>query len=193
MLNRRAYGVLLHPSSLPGREPIGTLGMEAFEFVDWLVSADASIWQTLPLTMNGKFESPYFSLSAFAGNIWLIDVAGLADAGLVDFDELDAYLHAHPLDARVDFARLYRVKWPVLVAAADRFLAADDHPWRADHDDFVARSSAWLDDTCRFFAIREARGTPDWWTWPDAERTRTPEALAEVDRTLAASIARWRS
>lgn len=192
-LHRRAYGVLLHPSSLPGREPIGTLGAEAFEFVDWLAEAAASIWQTLPLTINGKFDSPYFSLSAFAGNIWLIDVADLAAAGLVELDELDGYLHAHPLDARVDFARLYRVKWPILVAAADRFLASSNHPWRADHDEFATRSGAWLDDTCRFFALRDAHGTPEWWTWPDDQRMRLPEALAAVDRQLASSKARWRS
>ena len=32
----RSSGILLHPTSLPGKYGIGTLGKEAFAFVDFL-------------------------------------------------------------------------------------------------------------------------------------------------------------
>jgi 4-alpha-glucanotransferase len=45
----RKSGVLLHPTSLPGKAGIGTLGKEAYKFIDWLESAGQSLWQILPL------------------------------------------------------------------------------------------------------------------------------------------------
>ena len=62
-LSRRASGVLLHVTSLPG----GRLGREAYELVDWLVEAGQSWWQVLPLNPPDAFGSPYTSSSAFAG------------------------------------------------------------------------------------------------------------------------------
>lgn len=39
----RTSGVLMHISSLPGDEGIGTLGVSAYEFVDFLKKADKHI------------------------------------------------------------------------------------------------------------------------------------------------------
>ena len=39
----RAAGILLHPTSLPGPYGIGDLGAGARTFVDWLVTAGASL------------------------------------------------------------------------------------------------------------------------------------------------------
>ena len=61
---RRSSGVLLHVSSLPG----GTLGREAFRFVDWLAEAGQSWWALLPLGPPDSAGSPYASSSAFAGH-----------------------------------------------------------------------------------------------------------------------------
>src|SRR5262249_25576516 len=61
---KRASGVLLHPTSLPG----GRLGEEAYRFVDWLAAAGQSWWQVLPLGPPDTFRSPYNAASAFAGS-----------------------------------------------------------------------------------------------------------------------------
>ena len=53
---------MLHPTSLPG----GTLGPEAYAFVDWLAAAGQSWWQVLPLGPPDGLGSPYASESAFA-------------------------------------------------------------------------------------------------------------------------------
>lgn len=42
--NRRA-GVVLHPTSLPGRYGMGEIGGEAYRFVDWLADAGMQLWQ----------------------------------------------------------------------------------------------------------------------------------------------------
>ena len=70
----RASGVLLHPTSLPGRHGIGDLGAEAHAFVDFLAATGQRWWQILPLGPTGYGNSPYQSHSSFAGNPLLIDL-----------------------------------------------------------------------------------------------------------------------
>ena len=64
----RASGVLLHPTSLPGRHGIGDLGEEAHAFVGFLAETGQRWWQMLPLGPTGYGNSPYQSHSSFAGN-----------------------------------------------------------------------------------------------------------------------------
>ncbi len=99
MFSRRSSGVLLHPGSLPG----GTLGPEAYRFVDWLEAAGQSWWQILPLGPPDRYGSPYAARSAFAG--W----AGLCaepDAA-VSPEEIEAFraLHGYWLDDWAAYAR----------------------------------------------------------------------------------------
>ena len=68
ILDERTSGVLLHVTSLPGPHGIGDFGPAAYHFVDWLQSAGQSIWQWLPTTPIGPGDSPYQSVSAFAGS-----------------------------------------------------------------------------------------------------------------------------
>ena len=71
-MDDRAAGVLLHPTSLPGRYGIGDMGDELIAFLDWVEEAGMTIWQVLPLTPPGYGNSPYGCLSSYAGNPLLI-------------------------------------------------------------------------------------------------------------------------
>ncbi|MDH3293537.1 MAG: 4-alpha-glucanotransferase [Acidimicrobiia bacterium] len=201
----RTFGVLLHPTSLAGPEPIGTLGAEAEAWVDWLATTGAGVWQILPLTVTGDDGSPYFSPSAFAGNTSLIDLRDLAAIGLLDEGDLHPPTRrrgrstsrgrrppADPADgAGVDREALARWKQPLLTAAADRFLADRDHRWRAEYDEFVATAGeTWLTDVCHFFALKDRNPDTPWWEWDDGLRTRRPRALARSRKELAADIER---
>ena len=64
----RASGILLHVSSLPSRFGIGDLGPAALAWLERLREAGQSWWQALPLGATGYGNSPYQSLSSFAGN-----------------------------------------------------------------------------------------------------------------------------
>ena len=68
----RSTGVLLHPTSLPSRGGIGDFGPAAYEFIDFLADGRQGLWQVLPLGPVGYGNSPYSSISAFAGNPLLI-------------------------------------------------------------------------------------------------------------------------
>ena len=77
----RSAGVLLHPTSLPGPYGIGDLGDEAQQFISYLHHGGIKIWQVLPLTPTGYGDSPYQSLSVFAGNPLLISLEKLVTEG----------------------------------------------------------------------------------------------------------------
>ena len=85
---KRSSGVLLHITSLPANEGIGTLGKPAFEFVNWLKAAGQKYWQVLPIHPTGYADSPYQSPSAFAGNPLLIDLWELVELGLLAPDDI---------------------------------------------------------------------------------------------------------
>ena len=97
----RCSGILMHPTSLPGRFGIGDLGDEAYWFVDFLASAGQTYWQVLPLSPTGYGDSPYQGLSAFAGNPMLISPQKLMEAGHLSAADLEAMPHFP--DDRVDF------------------------------------------------------------------------------------------
>jgi 4-alpha-glucanotransferase len=80
----RSSGVLLHVSSLPG----GTLGREAFRFVDWLAEAGQSWWVLLPLSPPDWAGSPYASASAFAAHRGYLE----RPRARVVADELEAFV-----------------------------------------------------------------------------------------------------
>lgn len=178
----RRAGILLHPTSLPGRHGIGDLGPAVDRFLDWLVAAGMRSWQILPLVPPGAGDSPYSSWSAFAGNPWLIDLDDLAAHGLLEPGALpDQGWHA-----RVDFAAMQAFKGPRLRDAARRLLAG--HAWSADFEAFCA-SAIWLDDAASFAAIKQAQGGQPWWLWPGGLRCREAKALAGARADLAGPIA----
>ena len=79
----RASGILMHITSLPEAEGIGTFGNKAYEFVDFLKAADQTYWQILPIGPTGYGNSPYQAFSAFAGNPYLIDLKTLVEEKLL--------------------------------------------------------------------------------------------------------------
>jgi 4-alpha-glucanotransferase len=177
---RRTFGVLLHPTSLAGSEPIGTLGAEANGWVDWLASTGAGLWQVLPLTYTGHEDSPYFSPAAFAGNPWLIDLHELADAGLL----ADVDLPTTVFDGPVDFDATREWKLPILHRAAGMFLRDPAHEWREEYEGFVAGAD-WLADTCHFIALKQVDPDTAWWDWDEPLRRRDPAAVAASATELA--------
>jgi 4-alpha-glucanotransferase len=186
--SRRA-GVLLHPTSLPGPWGIGDLGDEAIAFLDWAVAAGLTVWQVLPLGPTGAGNSPYGSLSAFAGNPTLISPERLVAERFVERDEIAPPSGSDP--DRVDFGEVIPWKIDLLRKAWDRFTHSAEAWQREAFDEFCddERTAAWLDDWAIFMAIKVRSGGVAWTEWQKPLRDREPGALEEARVELADEIA----
>ncbi|MEW6764734.1 MAG: 4-alpha-glucanotransferase [Pseudomonadota bacterium] len=167
-LARRRAGILLHPTSLPGKGGHGTLGKEALYLIDRLAACGISVWQMLPLgpthdAPNG-LGSPYQCLSSHAGNPELICLDSLRQLGWLAGDASslkEAYegfkRHASPHD-------------------------------REAFSTFVAREADWLEDFALFMALREQQGRKAWFDWPAQLRDRHPSAMQQMRAALRERI-----
>src|SRR5689334_2267738 len=115
----RSSGVLLHPTSLPGRFGIGDFGGEAYRFVDWLAGARQTFWQLMPLTPTGYGDSPYSSFSAFAGNTTLVSPEKLVESGLLSTSDIQDAPDTPP--ERVDYGKVIEYKRGLLEKAFQNF------------------------------------------------------------------------
>ncbi|MFZ5879385.1 MAG: 4-alpha-glucanotransferase [Chloroflexota bacterium] len=189
MTFKRASGILLHPTSLPGPHGIGDIGPQAYRFVDFLADSACNLWQVLPLGPTGYGDSPYQCFSAFAGNPYLISPEELIGDGLLAAEDL----RDKPAfdETRVDFGIFIPWKLSLLGRAYDRFGSEASAGLREALATFRAANAAWLDDYALFMALKEAHGGGSWDGWPAALRQRDPQALAEARKTHAESIARY--
>jgi 4-alpha-glucanotransferase len=184
VLDQRAAGVLLHPTSLPGPAFAGNLGPAAHRFVEWLRAAGQRLWQMLPVGPPGFGASPYQVFSAFAGNPLLLSLEPLRRAGLLRASDLDAPRDPQP--HRADFERAARYRLPRLRKAYDHFQARPAA--RAALERFGA-AHPWLADWALFAALKEAHGGAPWPAWEPELRDRRPRALAVARRRLADEVA----
>ena len=178
----RESGILMHITSLPAPYGIGTMGKDAYAFVDFLVKAGQRCWQILPLTPMGYGDSPYQSLGACAGNHYLIDLDTLAEEGLLEKEEIrNIPWGSNP--KRVDFGAMYAHRMAVLRLAFQRFA-----PDKA-YETFVEQNRSWLEDYALFMALKRHFGMKPWQEWPDeAVRLHDPAALARYRELLREDV-----
>jgi 4-alpha-glucanotransferase len=147
------------------------LGSSAYGFIDFLSEAGIKYWQILPLGPTGFGDSPYSSLSAFAGNPYLIDLVPLTENGILQAIDLEA-LHRLPAD-QVDFQSLNRIKWPLLRLAHKRFIAQKRTylPNYGMLDEFKRKHKNWLESYCAYVALKDRFRGKFWGEWPEECRT----------------------
>jgi 4-alpha-glucanotransferase len=187
-LQHRSAGVLLHVTSLPGPHGIGDFGPDAYRFVDWLASAGQRLWQWLPTNPIGPGDSPYQSVSAFAGSPLMVALEPLIEAGWLAAPQPPAG-GFDPL--RVDFGVVVPWRLAQLRAAHAGFQRKADAGETRDFAAWQAREASWLDDYALFMALETEHEGQPWWTWSAALRDRQPAALAAARTRLAPEFAFW--
>ncbi|MCZ8036547.1 MAG: 4-alpha-glucanotransferase [Microcystis sp. LE17-20A] len=182
----RSSGILLHPTSHPGRYGIGELGREAYQFIDFLAQSGQKLWQILPLGPTGYGNSPYMSFSAIAGNHLLISLDLLREKNLLsdaDFEDIPDF----PLD-QVDFDKLIAWKIPLLRKAASNFVKGSDTILYKQFAGFCAGNADWLEDYALFMALSHAYQGKVWMEWPTEIRERHWGALETPKQELQEEI-----
>jgi 4-alpha-glucanotransferase len=186
MPSGRSSGVLLHPTSLPGRFGIGDLGPRAFEFIDMLASAGQRLWQILPLGPTGYGDSPYQCFSAFAGNPLLISLERLLEDGLLAPTDMpgEHLFTVGPADFPAVIAHR-RTLWPRVL---ERFDTVSGPALRDRFDHFCGVHATWLDDFALFMAVKEMQGHVAWTAWEPGIAQRDPSAVERWTRRCAREI-----
>ncbi len=182
----RSSGILLHPTSLPGRFGIGEIGPEADRWLEQLAQMRQRHWQVLPLGPTGFGDSPYQTLSTFAGNPLVISFDRLRDDGLVDADRLAAF---PPLPGdHVAFGDVIGTRLALLheVAAAFPLRAAPE--LRDQFGQFAEENRWWLDDYALFVSLKAHFAGRSWTEWPSDVARREPGVIAAAARDLAQGI-----
>ena len=175
----RGAGILLPISSLPSPYGIGSLGKEAYEFVDRLKEAGQRYWQVLPIGPTSFGDSPYQSFSAFAGNPYFIDFDILIHEGLLTQEEVDAYSwYDQPDD--IDYARLYRQRFEVLRKAYGR----SKHETSRQYAEFLTENESWLPDYALYMAVKADHGNKEWLSWEEPVLKREETALRKCGEQL---------
>ena len=178
----RQSGILMHISSLPGPDGIGSMGKEAYEFADFLHASGMGIWQVLPMGPTGYGESPYQSPSTFAGNPMLISLDKLAEAGWLDLEGEERFTPENP--EMVDFPAVHENKTRLLrkgFAQSERKLKKAIAAFREEND--------WVYDYALFASIKAHFGGVMWTKWPDeGARMRDPETLKKYEKKLDKEI-----
>lgn len=165
---QRRAGVLLHPTSLPGRLENGDIGHEAYRFIEYLSTTGFKVWQMLPLGPTHDDKSPYQCLSSHAGNPALISIDWLADKGWLDKNKIvlnetePGYRNA------------------CLKQAKEYFYEANNEGWMSKLTDFIQQHSHWLENYALFMALKLKFQDKPWYEWPDEFRHRDRNTLDDA-------------
>lgn len=177
----RTSGILMHISSLPSDYGIGTLGHEAYRFIDFLKETGQRYWQVLPVHPTGYGDSPYQTPSAFAGNPYFIDLDILVQDGLLKKNEISNYFFGSD-DRTIDYYRLFQNRYPILRTAFQRFCKT------GDYYAFIEKNTFWLDEFALFMALKEENHYRSWIYWDEPLKNHEKQAVESAREKLSYTI-----
>lgn len=178
----------MHLSSLSSPYGIGTMGKEAYAFVDFLKEAGQSVWQLLPICPTSYGDSPYQSYSTFAGNPYFIDLDKLAECGLLEKSEYDTVDWESTPD-RVNYGALYNKRYPIYHKAVDRFLENEPE----DFKEFCEKNAFWLSDFALFMTLKDVHYGAPWSEWKTSLRDHEEAALKKAAEEYQDTILFWKA
>ncbi len=176
-LQNRASGILMHISSLPGETGIGTMGKEAYTFIDRLHSNNQSYWQILPICPTGFGDSPYQSFSTAAGNPYFIDFEELVKKGYLEYSDYELIDWGNDY-RHVDYGLLYQNRRKVFDIIEENFFSKVPQ----DYEDFCLKNIDWLEDYAVFMAIKDSYGGAPLSKWEEGLKLREEKILGKFKR-----------
>ena len=181
----RASGLLLHVTSLPSPYGIGDVGPAALAWIDRLVEAGQSWWQSLPLGPTGHGNSPYEPLSSFAANALLISPDWLIEDGFVRAS--DCQINSPP-QGEIDYDAVIAFKHGLLETAWANFKAGNGPDLRRGYEQFRHDQAHWLEDYALFWALKDKFKDVYYLEWPTELVQREAAALERARRELRDEI-----
>lgn len=178
----RSSGILLHITSLPGNYGIGSMGKEAFEFIDFLERSGQKIWQICPTGPTGYGDSPYQTFSAFAGNPLFINLEKLSEEDLIANPDLATKFEFS--EDEVDFGKVIDFKQKIFRKAFENFKNNIPSGFAV----FCQKESDWLDDYSLFMSLKTHFVGKPWYEWDEAIKIRKQESVMYFRNLLKEEI-----
>ena len=173
-MKQRESGILLHISSLPSKYGIGSLGKEAYEFIDFLKKSDCNIWQILPLNVTSFGDSPYQSPSNYGLNYYFIDLDILIDKGLLTKEEVESVKWVNN-EERVDYGILFNNRLKILRKAFNRFDKTS-----LEFKEFIKDNPNYKDFAI-FMVLKDINHLKPWYEWDNKYKTYSLELEKELN------------
>lgn len=177
---KRKAGVLLNVSSFPGKYGIGGFSSDAERVLEEMAMMGIKLWQTLPITAIGAGNSPYSSVSSFAGNYMYIDPERLG--GLITPEEAASFRYDGEMYL-TDYDFVAKSKRDALKLAYSRIGDAE----RKEMEKFVEKNAYWLPDYAVFMTLKAKNENAAWCDWSDEERIYS-KSLCEKVKTEYAKL-----
>jgi 4-alpha-glucanotransferase len=184
-LDYRASGVLLPVTSLPSPHGVGDMGPSAFAWIDRLHEAGQSWWQALPLGPTGYGNSPYQSLSSFAGNGLLVSPELLISDGLLHASACEGQTFS---STSVDYGAVTQFKLRLLNQVWGHVKAGLRKDIRSAYEQFCHMQAHWLEDYALFRTLKEKYHGMSYLEWPEDLIRRRPAAMTEARKELSQHI-----
>jgi 4-alpha-glucanotransferase len=181
---KRSLGILLPISSLPSKYGIGTLGREAYNFIDFLEKSGLKYWQVLPLGPVSYGDSPYSSFSSFAGNPCLIDLEMFVCEGIVDEDELNDLIPHN--DEHVDYELQFNKRYDVL-----RIIYENKKTTYGERISNFKNDNKWAEDYGLFMSLKYKNNQLPWYEWDSDLAGRKIEEIVVAKDLLREEIEFW--
>lgn len=179
----RTSGILMPIFSLPSKYGIGTFGKEAYIFVDFLKKSGQTYWQILPLGITDFGNSPYQSVSSYAGNPNFIDFELLADDGYIELSQVEELFWGNDIGS-VDYDTVSKNKTLILKKAYSAFKKNKPN----DYIEFINQNVFWLNDFALFSALKNSFCGEPFTAWQEDYLKRNPEALKKAEKELCDEI-----
>lgn len=170
--------MLLHISSLPGPYACGDLGKSAENFVDLLARSGQTWWQTLPIGPIGDGNSPYSSISTFAGEALFVSQEGLYRDGLISRGDLVTGTNS---TTKTSYQKARRQKNALLAKAFERFQTKGSKKLKSEFKNYVKSEKSWLEDFSVFEVLAKKHGQ-DWCKWPLEFKKRDKAAINDFKK-----------
>lgn len=180
---KRCSGILMPISSLPSRYGMGTLGREAYDFIDFLISSGQRYWQVLPMGHVSFGDSPYSSFSVYAGNPYYIDLELLIEEGILTYEDCEAL---DSDDEYIDYEKQFNLRYEIL----NKAFVNSKNKYSKKINEFIKKNN-WVEDYSLFMALKYYFNQKPWYEWDGDIADRNRDALEKYKKLLKEKTEFW--
>lgn len=178
----RGSGILMHISSLPNAYGIGTLGKEAYSFIDFLKKSGQRYWQVLPIGPTNFSNSPYQTFSIYAGNPYFIDLDLLKEQKFLDESDYQGIDFGYNNEV-VNYEKIFKNKLDVLRIAYNNAKKSLSNQLKR-----FSKDNKWVKDYALFMALRQYFRFLPWQQWPKEIKLRKKDTLQYYNEKMKEEI-----